>query len=180
MAESTFKADEVAARIRTLLEELLRVAKFDLSIEIQNTSGAFKRDYESPDLLVTFDGRDTELLLANKGELLKALEHFTLEALRFPQDWHERVFFDCHEYRMMRVDELAMAAQSAAERVRRTGVKYDFGPMNSRERRVIHMALRNQPDVRTESNGEGQFRKVSVYPAQASAKQTTRAHPPSR
>lgn len=180
MSESTFQAHEVAGRIRTLLDELLRVARFDLSFEIENTSGAFKRDYENPDLTVSFDGKDADLLLANKGELLKALEHFALEALRLPHDHHERVFFDCHEYRMIRIDELAMAAETAAERVRRTGAKYDFGPMNSRERRVIHMALRNQPDVRTESHGEGQFRKVTVHPAQESAKPATRAHPPSR
>lgn len=180
MSDSTFQAEQVAARIQTLLDDLLRVSRFQLTFEIQKPGGALDREFENPDLTVSFDGRDSELLLANKAELLKALEHFTLEALRLPHEQHERIFFDCHDYRMTRIDELALAAQAAAEKVARTGVKYEFGPMNSRERRVIHMALRNAAGVRTESHGEGQFRKVTVHPTEASAKPAGRAHPPSR
>ncbi len=179
-SESTFQADQVAARMQTLLEGLLQAGHFQLTFEIQKPGGALDRDFENPDLLVSFDGKDADLLLANKAELLKAFEHFTLEALRLPHEQHERIFFDCHDYRMMRVDELALAAQAAAEKVVRTGVKYEFGPMNSRERRVIHMALRNAAGVHTESQGEGQFRKVTVHPTSASGKPAGRAHPPSR
>ena len=58
-----------------------------------------------------------------------------------------------------------MAARTAAEKVRRTGEPYRFGPMSSRERRIVHLALREQKDLRTESDGEGGRRSVVVYPA---------------
>jgi spoIIIJ-associated protein len=54
---------------------------------------------------------------------------------------------------------------TAAEKVKRTGVPFRFNPMNSRERRVIHIALRHETAVRSESFGWGPTRQVVVYPA---------------
>ncbi len=58
-----------------------------------------------------------------------------------------------------------MSAMTAAEKVKRTGVPFRFNPMNSRERRVIHLALRGETAVRSESLGAGPARQVVVYPA---------------
>jgi len=59
---------------------------------------------------------------------------------------------------------VAPAARVAAEQVRRTNEPYRFGPMSSRERRIVHLALREEKDLRTESDGEGGRRSVVVYP----------------
>src|SRR2546425_661600 len=64
----------------------------------------------------------------------------------------------------LRLEELRMAASVAAERVRKTGAPYEFAPMSSRERRIVHLALRDHPDLRTESQDEGGRRRVVVYP----------------
>ena len=64
----------------------------------------------------------------------------------------------------MRLEELRMAAQVAADKVRKTGAPYQFAPMSSRERRIVHLALRDQDDLRTESEGEGLRRVLVVYP----------------
>jgi spoIIIJ-associated protein len=58
-----------------------------------------------------------------------------------------------------------MAASVAAEKVRQTGTPFHFAPMSSRERRSLHLALRDQTDLRTESDGEGFNRSVVLYPA---------------
>jgi spoIIIJ-associated protein len=58
-----------------------------------------------------------------------------------------------------------LSAVAAAEKVKGTGVPFKFNPMNSRERRVIHLALRNESEVRSESTGHGGFRQVVIYPA---------------
>ena len=58
----------------------------------------------------------------------------------------------------------ALSAATAAEKVKRTGAPFRFNPMNSRERRVIHLALRNETEVRSESSGHGGFRQVIIYP----------------
>jgi len=182
MAEAAFNMDEIVGRIGPLLTELLERGGFHLTFHAERTTGAFERDFENPDVVVTFEGQDADLLIENKAELLKAIEHFVFEAIDLPQDHRERVLFDCRDYRMMRIDELQLAARAAAERVRRTGVPYQFNPMNSRERRVIHMALRGEQDIVTQSEGVGQQRKVVVRPAQSrqAGAAPARVHPPSR
>lgn len=169
MAEQTFNAERVTAALEKFLGPLIAAANFQLGFQVQHTAGQFDRDYETPELVVNFTGQDTGLLLENKGELLKALEQVTLEALRLDHEWHEKIIFDCQEYRLLRIEELGLAAQAAADKVKRTGIPYKFSPMSSRERRVIHMALRGSADVRTESEGMGIHRRVVIYPRQASS-----------
>ena len=67
-------------------------------------------------------------------------------------------------HRSMRLEELRLAAGVAAERVRKSGAPYEFAPMSSRERRIVHLALREHTDLRTESEGEGLRRYVVLYP----------------
>jgi len=122
-----------------------------------------ERDWERPEILVEFTGPDSSLLLERGGELLRALELLALEMLRLPGNEHEKVCFDCMNRRSMRLEELRMAASVAADKVRKTGAPYQFAPMSSRERRILHLALRDQTDLRTESAGEGLHRCVVVY-----------------
>jgi spoIIIJ-associated protein len=82
-----------------------------------------------------------------------------------PSEDHSRLSFDAHDYRALRIEELRLSAATAAEKVKRTGVPFKFNPMNSRERRVIHLALRNETDLRSESTGHGGYRQVVIYPA---------------
>ena len=122
------------------------------------------RDWEKPEILVDFAGPDSALLLDRGGELLRALELLALEMLRLPSGEHEKISFDCQNQRSLRIQELRTAATVAAEKVRKTGTPYQFSPMSSRERRIVHLALREEKDLRTESDGEGGRRSVVVYP----------------
>ena len=122
------------------------------------------RDWEKPEILVDFSGPDSTLLLDRGGELLRALELLALEMLRLASGEHEKVCFDCQNRRSMRIQELRAAATVAAEKVRKTGTPYHFSPMSSRERRIVHLALRDESDLRTESEGEGPQRRLVVYP----------------
>ena len=122
------------------------------------------RDREKPEILVDFSGPDSALLLDRGGELLRALELLALEMLHLGSGEHEKICFDCQNLRSMRIQELRTAASVAAEKVRKTGTPYHFSPMSSRERRIVHLALRDELDLRTESEGEGAQRCLVVYP----------------
>ena len=122
------------------------------------------RDWEKPEILVDLSGPDSALLLDRGGELLRALELLALEMLHLGSGEHEKVCFDCQNRRSMRIQELRTAASVAAEKVRKTGAPYHFSPMSSRERRIVHLALRDESDLRTESEGEGPQRRLVVYP----------------
>jgi spoIIIJ-associated protein len=118
----------------------------------------------APDILVRFSGADEEELLARHGELLLALEYLAHRWLRLEPQLHDRVRFDCGDFRATRLDELKLSARVAAQRVRETGQPFRFNPMSSRDRRTIHLELNGAPGVRTISEGSGDRRHLVIYP----------------
>jgi spoIIIJ-associated protein len=127
------------------------------------------RDWERPEVLVEFAGPDASLLLERGAELLRSLELLAMEMLHLPGNEHEKISFDCMGHRKARLEELRMSARVAADKVRQTGSPYHFAPMSSRERRILHLALRDEHDLTTESSGEGLRRSVVLYPKDYSA-----------
>jgi spoIIIJ-associated protein len=122
------------------------------------------RDWERPEILVEFAGPDSSLLLERGAELLRSLELLAIEILRLAGNEHEKISFDCMGHRKARLEELRLSARVAADKVRQTGSPYHFAPMSSRERRILHLALRDEQDLVTESSGEGMRRSVVLYP----------------
>jgi spoIIIJ-associated protein len=164
LTERKYSVTSVGLRIDGFLQSTLENAGLELDYEILDAAPA-EDDFETPDVMVKFSGPDVDSLLNNRADLLLALEHVTMEMLRMPSEDHSRISFDANDYRALRIEELRVSATTAAERVKRTGQPFKFNPMNSRERRVIHLALRNETEVRSESAGTGPGRMVIVYPA---------------
>lgn len=164
MSERKYSVASIGIKIDGFLQTTLENGGFKLHYEIQDQRPA-EEDFETPDVVVKFSGDDVDALLANKAELLLALEHLTMEHLRMPSEDHSRISFDANDYRLLRIEELRLSAITVAENVKRTGTPFRFNPMNSRERRVIHLALRGETTLRSESSGSGPGRHVVVYPA---------------
>jgi len=161
-----YDKETLAPRIEAVLKPILTAADFDLRFEVCDDDGSCS-EIENPDVVVRFSGNDVDLLLANRAELLLAFEYLTMEALHVPPEDHSRLRFDANDYRLLRIEELRMSAAAAAEKVRRTGQSFRFNPMTSRERRILHLALRDEAGIRSESSGEGLRRQVVVYRADA-------------
>lgn len=164
MPDTKYTVEHDGQRITEFLSTLIRNAGFDLEFTV-TAPAPTDTAFEHPDLKVELKGRDSGLLLSNKGETLLALEMLTLEMLDVPGDEHSRIAFDCENYRYLRMQELRMTAGAAADRVVETGKPFAFNPLNSRERRIIHLALRNRPEVRSESASSSHGRYVVIYPA---------------
>lgn len=159
-----YSIHETGPRIEKFLRQVIANAGYALTFSIEEGDRS-NPEFENPDLVVKFQGDDVDLILSNRAELLLALEHVSQEALRMHSDDHSRVAFDANDYRALRMEELRMTAAVAAEKVKSSGQPFRFNPMNSRERRIIHIALRNETELRSESSGSGPFRGVIVYPA---------------
>ena len=164
MTERKYSVASIGLRIDGFLGATCEAAGFALQYEIEDVTTS-DGDFETPDVVVKFSGADVDLLLSNRAELLLALEHVTMEMLRMPSEDHSRISFDANDYRLLRIEELRLSAVAAAEKVKRSGVPFRFNPMNSRERRVIHLAMRGETALRSESCGSGPGRHVVVYPA---------------
>jgi spoIIIJ-associated protein len=158
-----YTPEKSGPKIEAFLRKILPLA--GLRVDFQIEAGQLDPDYESPDLRVTFTGPGVDDLLENKAEALLALEQLAMEVLRMPQEDHSKVSFDANDHRLLRIAELRQSAVTAAERVRESGRPFRFNPMNSRERRIIHVALRDFKEVRSESEGLEPRRNVVIYPA---------------
>lgn len=172
--------DKVAAakQVNEMLKTVLSTGGFRLKYKIVVDPPATddEEKWNRPAIAVEFEGPDDSLLLARNAELLNALEHLSLKSLQLERHEHHLVSFDTRNQKEVRKTELKMAAEVAAERVRKSGVPYHFAAMNSRERRMLHLALAQMADLKTESDGEGRDRHVVVFPKDY----TPSAQPPRR
>jgi spoIIIJ-associated protein len=162
------KLDRQAAAeaLRKFLEEIVRVSGLDLKVKVHavETSAG---DGSEAEVIADLDGRDKEILLERNADLLKALEHLAFRALRLEPTYHEKIHLDSGGYRALRFEELRMTARVAAERVQSSRQPFRLNPMSSRERRIVHLTLKEIPGVRTESIGMGEERQVVIHPAKA-------------
>lgn len=157
---------QAAQKIAGFLANLNKLGGLRLKYRI--TAGDGARDPEGMEarvIYVELGGPDTPLLTQHNGELLRALETLAAQILRLEQREHDLVSFDAGNFKALRAQELRLAAETAAEKVIRTGVPYAFPPMNSRERRLLHLAFKEIQGVETASSGEGQDRFLAVFPA---------------
>ena len=112
--------------------------------------------------VLDIEGPDAELLQAQTGELLEALQHLINQVFGRSLTAGQRLVCDVHGFRATREAELQAMANLAANRVRQTGIAFTFEPMSANERRIIHLTLAESPDLFTESIGEGSERKLRI------------------
>jgi spoIIIJ-associated protein len=162
--EARLDHERAAAELKRFLD--LAVSEMGLAIEYEiSMPGSLAGGPDDKDIVVAFQGADQDFLLERNAELLLALEHVAHRWLRLDPRLHDRVRFDCGDYRASRLEELKLSARVAAQRVRETGQPFRFNPMSPRERRLIHLELNGAQGVRTASEGAGDRRQLVVYPA---------------
>jgi spoIIIJ-associated protein len=150
--------------IESFLRQIIQRGGFALTFGIRPALQE-SSDFESSNYVVDFAGADADLLLERNGALLDALEHVVLKAVRLREEHLGMIGFDCNDWRRLRTEELRLIAQVAADRVAESGDRFALSPMSPRERRIIHLALRDWPDLRSASEGVGAERHVVILPA---------------
>ena len=155
---------QAAEAVASLMRLLTSTGGIRLKYRITAGAGASDPDgFERRDIYVECKGPDTDLLLASDGELLRSLEHLSAKILRLEPEDHDRISFDANGFKATRARALQDAADDAIDQVEDTGEPFRFPPMNSRERRMLHLFLRDS-GLQTASSGEGPRRFVVLYP----------------
>jgi spoIIIJ-associated protein len=155
---------KAADALREFLEHIVRAGGFQLTVTVRTAVADAASDAE---VIADIDGKDKELLLERGAEVLRAMEHLAFRALRLEPAFHEKIHVDCGGYRALRFEELRMTARVAAERVQTSKQSFKLNPMSSRERRIVHLTLKEMPGIRTESVGMGDERQVVIHPAES-------------
>ena len=138
------------------LNRVLQLGSFDLNAESEPSEEGLK---------IQVRGGDVSYLLGRNAELLEALEYLVNRIYAPNSGLDSRIVVDSGSYRAGREKELQLMAVKAAERVRTSRIPFSFDPMTPNERRIVHLALSEDSTVRTESQGGGVDRKVTIFPA---------------
>jgi spoIIIJ-associated protein len=148
--------EELLGEIRDLLASILDAMNFDASVEVYDAGGFIAADVAPS---------DTALFIGQKGETIDALQYLVNVAAFKDREFFKRIVLDAEGYRQRRVEAIQGMAHRTARRAIRERRTVEMPPMNSSERRVVHMYLSENPNVSTESEGSGDSRRVMVSPA---------------
>ena len=157
--EAAEASPEALAAGKVILEKLLEMMGFDVVVSVEAS--------ETSRLNVTGEGDEREALgalIGRKGERLSALQHIVNLMLSREMGTWTRVLVDVEDYRGRRERQLREIADRAAQRVIETGKMLQLEAMPALERRWVHLALRNHPEVATQSIGEEPNRRIIVLP----------------
>jgi spoIIIJ-associated protein len=146
--------EKIAKNLTEFMNRIIVLSQLNLSVSVDTNPSSINLE---------FSGEDVSFLLGHNGELLNALEYLANKNYGRFLDDDTRIIFDSSDFRNMREKELKMMAKHAAERVRLTKKPFTFEPMSPNERRIVNLALSEFPDLHTESQGEGDDRKVTIY-----------------
>jgi spoIIIJ-associated protein len=118
---------------------------------------------ESPDgTRINLEGEDGGVLVRNSGEGLQALQHIVATAFRRQLGEDTRIVIDCNGYRRDKDAELKQMAQYLAGKAKRDGAAQEMGPLNPYERRIVHLAIAEDPAVSSESIGDAFMKTVII------------------
>ena len=144
--------------VRDLLE------KMRVNATIQSRIGEAADDVDSRVIMIDIQGDDLSFLIGRHSEVLHSLQYITsLIVGREVGHWVPLVI-DVQGYRERRERQLRQMSLRMADQVVKTGRRISLEPMSATERRIIHLALRDNKDIMTESIGEEPNRKVVIYP----------------
>ena len=130
----------------------------DLGLEVE-----FKERYEEGIIHLTINSSHNSILIGRNGRSLQSLNELVRNAIYHHFKERYRILLDINEYKDEKYAKLIRIAKSVAKEVKRTKVAATLDPMTSDERRVIHNALSNFKNIKTESNGKGHHRQITIY-----------------
>jgi spoIIIJ-associated protein len=156
--------DQSAAQAASeILVDLLRL--MDIRASVESSLGYELADEgESPPIVLNISGGDLGILIGRRGETLRALQYLVRLMVSHRLKHWTNLIVDVENYLVRRKRSLEGLALRVADEVARTGRAQALEPMTPYERRLVHIALRNHKEVATQSVGEGERRKVTVFP----------------
>jgi len=115
-------------------------------------------------IILDAHGSESALVIGKKGATLDALQYLINRIVYKKPGEGAMIVVDAEGYRGRREDSLTDLAKRLADKVARSGRPVPVEPMNAHDRRIVHQALADHPDVTTESEGEGMARRVVIFP----------------
>ena len=152
--------DAQTTRALHFVANLLKHMEVDAEAQLAPEDGESSDD----EIRIEIEGPDAGRIIGKRGLVLEAIQYLTTRIVQKRDEPRRHVSVDAEGYRARHEEQLAEMATKLGERVAKEGKVITFDPMNARDRRVVHMAIKDLPGVRTESNGQGPDRRVQIIP----------------
>ena len=145
---------DISENLVTFLQELTAAMGVPLRAVVTESGDVYRIDLQ---------GEGGELLLSQRGEPLKAVQHIVSTAFRRQLGEEGRVLVDCQHFRRDKDNELQQMARFLASKALRTGAPQEIGPLNAYERRIVHLAVAEE-GASSESVGDAAVKTVIISP----------------
>jgi spoIIIJ-associated protein len=153
--------DALLDHTESVISKMLHL--LDLQAQVSAHYGPTERDGRR-NIHVDIRGSDLSVLIGRRSETLSAFQYIASLIVGKEEQQFVQLTVDVEGYRDRREKQLVQMAKRMADQVSKSGRRQTLEPMPSAERRIIHIALRDHPDVKTESTGEEPYRKVMILP----------------
>jgi len=147
--------EAVAETARSTLEEVISYIVDDATVAVAKNPDSIRLKIEAA---------NPAILIGRHGRTLDALQYLVRKIVRKKHNTKMRISFDVEGYRDRRKESLTQLALRLGEKVKRSGKPATISPMNAYDRRIVHIALKDDTLVRTQSKGGGEFRKLVIFP----------------
>lgn len=146
------KHNEEEKKIADFIRQLIEVSKLDLNFSVTS-----KEDF----IEINFWGPDREILLINNGEAMLALQYIYNKIF---SKYGTKILLECEGFRKRREQKIERVAKDAVNFVLKNKTERVLEPMAPWERRIVHIIVANTEKLKSESMGEGFFKRVRIYP----------------
>lgn len=146
-------SQSLSSQIASFLQSVVEAMGLSLTLSIEDGPDATR---------INLVGEDGGVLVRRGGEGLQALQHLVATAFRRQLGDDNRIVVDCNGFRQDKDAELRQMARFMAEKAKSAGVAQEMGPLNPYERRIVHLAVAEMPDVTSESVGDAFMKTVII------------------
>jgi spoIIIJ-associated protein len=143
----------LTAQIARFVQDVVDAMGVALTVQVEETTEGTRLNLE---------GEDGGVLVRRGGEGLQALQHVVATAFRKQLGDDNRIVIDCNGFRKDKDAELRQMARFIAEKARSSGMPQEMGPLNPYERRIVHLAIAEDPTVTSESIGDAFLKTVII------------------
>jgi spoIIIJ-associated protein len=155
--------EEAASAGKSILERILAAISDETRIVVE---------LEGQRIFFDVKGENPAVLIGKRGQTLEAIQYLVDKAVNQKLKNRVRVVVDVEGYWENRRASLQEMARKMADKSRQTGKPITLGQMNAQDRRIVHLTLKEDPSVKTQSRGEGFYRKLVIFPRKGSHRKT--------
>jgi spoIIIJ-associated protein len=143
----------LTAQITKFVQDIVNAMGVTLTAQVEETAEGTR---------INLEGEDGGVLVRRGGEGLQALQHIVATAFRKQLGDDNRIVIDCNGFRKDKDAELRQMARFVAEKARSSGIPQEMGPLNPYERRIVHLAIAEDPTATSESIGDAFLKTVII------------------